>query len=294
MPRLFRSLTRLILTLSLLAGGAFAQQTRVLFWNGMQTHGGEVPSSLRKKMADYINAYGGGAVYDVEYEASINPGALAKRLNAGKYDVLVLDVTDNYIRVNAADLSAVQNFYSSGNQALMLDGSFAIRSMNNNPLTKFPGRNDDLAKLTVNQIEALATRGGGILIGADHDRFQANSNKILTALVPDAKFTGLTKPSTDGDFFGDALLNQRESAIPKNIFDHWVSVPSQGEAPVGPFVDFMGQPLTLFSLAEASDLPGGGVRRPYISANFDPGDKRTAIDSETEAFDNIPTHKSPQ
>ncbi|MEO0344457.1 MAG: hypothetical protein AAF198_13570 [Pseudomonadota bacterium] len=268
--------------------------TSVFFWNGMTSNDNTTPPSLRKKIADYVDDFSGGTQFDVTFDSSIDPGALARSLSGRNYDVLVLDITDDTIRLNAADIAAVQQFYQSGRQALMLDGSFAIRSLVYNNRTQFPGPNETYGKLTVNQVAAIAARGGGILIAADHDVWQVNTNKIVQALLPGARFKGTTNPSTDGDFIGDELLGMKANAIPKDIFNHWAAVPNQGEAPIGGFTDFLGQAVTLYPLVEASDKPGGKRRRPYISASFDPGDTRTAIDSEEELFENIPTHKSPQ
>lgn len=88
-------------------------------------------------------------------------------------------------------------------------------------------------------------------------------------------------------------MGKRERVIARDILRHWEAVPSQGEAPVGEFVDFMGRPVTLYSLVETADQPGGGRKRPYISASIFPGSGRTAIDSDEPAFENLPTHKGP-
>jgi len=144
----------------------------------------------------------------------------------------------------------------------------------------------------VNQLALLADAGGGILIGADHDAWQTNANTALQALLPQARFRGTTNPSTDGQFIGDALLGHRVSVTARDILRHWEAVPNQGEAPVGDYTDFMGRPVTLYSLVETADKPGGGRKRPYISASVFPGAGTTAIDSDKSVFDNLPTHKS--
>ena len=103
-------------------------------------------------------------------------------------------------------------------------------------------------------------------------------------------------------FIGQTLLGQTVPVRAIDILNHWQSIPSQGEAPVGTFTDFTGQPVTLYTLVETADKPGGGAKKPYISASFDPGSAKTAIDSET-AFapepeaprlpDNMPTRQGP-
>ena len=113
--------------------------------------------------------------------------------------------------------------------------------------------------------------------------------------MPRARFSGRTNPSRDGEFIGNTLLNTAVSVRPLDILQHWEEIPSQAEAPVGQFTDFMGNPVTLHTLVETSDKPGGKAKRPYISASFAPGEGRTAIDSNAEPDpprDYMPTRKS--
>jgi hypothetical protein len=181
----------------------------------------------------------------------------------------------------------------------MLDGSFGIRSMRipGTPQVDFPGAENSSAALLANQVSAIARAGGGVLIGSDHDGWQVGANAALRALVPDARFRGTTNPSTDGQFLGDLLLTGVLPVKPIVLLRHWESVPNQGEAPVGGFTDFAGAPVQLYALVEAADKPGGGRKRPYISASFDPGNKRFDIDSELapepEIPNNMPTRKGP-
>lgn len=268
------------------------QFARVLWFNAMPDMGRELLSHHRKAMADHLDQFQGGEAFDVTYLRSTRGGALAGALGAGGYDIVVLDMGNERVRMNGADAAALQQFYGSGRQALMLDGSFSIRNINHNARTRFPGENGSSAGLLVNQISALAQHGGGILIGTDHDAWQYNANTALAALVPGAQFSGLTNPSTDGEFIGTVLLGQRVQVTARDVLRHWESVPNQGEAPVGRFVDFLGQPLVLYSLVETADKPGGGRRRPYVSASFSPGDRRIPIDSEDAVHDKLPTHKS--
>ncbi len=268
-------------------------QTRVLWWNGTPDEPPNMFARNRETMARYVDAYGGGQEFDVTFRTSLRGGDLAAELAQNTYDIIVLDVVTRRVYVNGADVSAVQDFYASGKSALMLDGSLWIRNLRKHRVTQFPGVNGSIAGMTMNQLFVLADAGGGIFFGVDHNIYQAGANRILQALVPSAKFTGLTKPSTDGAFIGDALLAKREAVTAKDILQHWAAVPNQGEAPVGDFVDFLGRPVTLYSLVETADQPGGGRKRPYVSASVYPGAERTAIDSETSGLDNLPTHKGP-
>lgn len=246
----------------------------------------------REEMANYVNQFGGGQTFTVQYRASERGGTLAQELAGAPYDILILDITTSRARLNDADTGALQQFYSSGKTGLMLDGSFWIRNTQISPRTAFPGENGGTAGLLINQLTVLAEAGGGILIGTDHNQWQADANKVLRALVPGASFRGTTNPSTDGAFIGNALLAKKVPVTARDILRHWEAVPNQGEAPVGQFVDFLGRPVTLYSLVETSDKPGGKRKRPYISSTVFPGEGQTAIDSAEPLLENLPTHKS--
>ena len=272
------------------AAPGYAQDTiRVLWWNAIQES--IVPAADRRKMATSLNGYSGRHRFDVDFQVKRRSGQFGAYLPGRDYDVIVLDIVTRNVRFNRSDAQALQAFYSAGHATIMLDGSFGIRSFNQTDLTVWPGPSGSSAALLVNQIVTIAQRGGGVLIAADHDIWQPNSNAALGALLPGAQFQGTVNPSTDGDFIGNELLGLVERVKARDILRHWESVPNQGEAPIGDYVDFAGRPVTLYALVEAADKPGGGPRRPYISVNFDPGTQRTSIDSE-EFMENLPTHKS--
>ena len=261
----------------------------------------------RQAIADHLTRSGNGQTFASTFVSPVRPGTLARALGQGDYDIVVIDSTSRNSPFNAADLQALQAHYASGHRAIMLDGSLWIRSVDANPTTRFPGTNGSSGGLTVNQMAALAQAGGGTFIGTDHDDFQVAANAALGALVPGARFSGTTVPSTDGDFIGRSLLAQQVPVRAADILNHWQTIPSQGETPVGTFTDFMGQPVTFYSLVETADKPGGGRKRPYVSASFDPGGERTAIGStdmpaieeapppepKVKLPDNMPTRKGP-
>ncbi len=284
----------LLLVFVITAGGALAQNgpVRVLWWNGMPDYPPVMFDQHRRDMATYVDGFGGGQVFSVQYNASQRGGDLANAIAAAPYDILVLDIVTSRAQLNNADTAALQQFYGSGKTGLMLDGSFWIRSTKIKPRTRFPGENGGTGGMTINQLTLLAEAGGGILIASDHNQWQANSNKALQAILPRAQFRGKTNPSTDGAFIGNALLAKRVPVTARDILRHWESVPDQGEAPVGQFQDFLGRPVTLYSMVETADKPGGGRKRPYISSNIFPGAGETAIDSAEPVLENLPTHKS--
>ncbi|MEP4980443.1 hypothetical protein [Ascidiaceihabitans sp.] len=265
---------------------------KVLWFNGMPDIPPTFTTRHRRKMSNYVDGYRDGTAFDVTYTHRTSGGGLAAALSAAQYDIVVLDMTNRDALINAKDQEALRQFYGTGRSALMLDGSFAIRSIDINPTTKFPGVNKSGGGLLMNQMYALSENGGGILIGTDHDIWQPNANKALQAILPQAQFQGTTNPSTDGDFIGNVLLASRVIVTARDLLKHWESVPNQGEAPVGTFADFTGQTVTLFSLVETADKPGGGRKRPYISASFSPGRERIPIDSADKVFENMPTHST--
>lgn len=287
-----------VFILWLSANGLQAQEPiRVLWWDGSPTYDGATNATDRAAMALYVDGFGGGAQFAVTFQSSTRAGALAQQMTRGPYDILVLDVTTTSANFTNADLAAIQRHYQSGKNALMLDGTLWIRNARPGPMTVFPGPNGASAALLMNQMQALVRAGGGILIGTDHREFQAGANQLLRALLPRARFSGRTNPSRDGEFIGDVLLSSAVPVAPLDILRHWEEIPSQAEAPVGQFRDFLGNPVVLHALVETSDKPGGRTKRPYISASFAPGDGRTAIDAgaapeAAEEPDNMPTRKS--
>lgn len=282
----------LVVFVATLAPSVAEAQTRILWFNGMADERGIMSSPDRERMVTYLNQFEGGQRFQATYVRDLNGGGLANALSRGSYDLLVLDLTDNRRRLDNADTAALQRFFAGGQKGLMLDGSLYIRSIRHNPTTRFPGPNNANADILVNQLAMLAEAGGGILIGTDHGEYQRNANIALQAIVPDARFTGRTNPSTNGDFIGAGLLSHVRAVTPRDILRHWESVPSQGEAPVGTFTTFDGFPITLYSLVEAADKPGRGRKIPYVSFSEFPGAGKTALDADQAGFDNLPTHKS--
>lgn len=301
MTRFTNLLALLLLCLSLpLPTWAQSDPAKVLWFLGTPDYPGEYTSRDRRAMASYLSDFEDGRVFETTFVRSTRRGALAAELDKAAFDVIVLDVATTSNVFGSSDLAALKAHYQNGRTGLMLDGSLGIRNMVRSALTRFPGPDEALGKLLVNQIDALRRAGGGILIGTDHNQWQRSANAALAALLPGATFSGSTDPSTDGVFLGKVLLGGAATVVPVSVLRHWESVPNQGEAPVGAFSDFLGQPVTLYSLVETADKPGGGRKRPYISASFDPGSETYNIDSEVAPEpqapplpDNMPTRKGP-
>ncbi|MBV1897199.1 MAG: hypothetical protein KUG70_12115 [Rhodobacteraceae bacterium] len=289
--------TLLLASLAVLfATATTAQVTTVLWWDGSPSYPGSTDKGEHQKLAAYIGDYNGDKDFSIVFQNSQRAGDFAAHMQGHSYNIIVFDSTSTKAHMTQADLDAFRQHYKDGKRALMMDGTLWIRSTRDTPLTIFPGPNGSSAALLINQITAIADAGGGILIGTDHSDYQVGANQVLGALVPKARFSGTTNPSRDGDFLGDILLRSAKAVRPIDILRHWEAIPSQGQAPVGNYTDFLGNPVTFYSLVETSDKPGGRKKRPYISASFDPGQARTAIDSEIASepeVDHMPTRKSP-
>lgn len=247
----------------------------VLWWDATPEYFGQAPDSLRELMSDYLDDLDGGTVFDSTYVSSEIPGELAAHLASNSYDVIVFDVTGPNT-FDGADLTAVTDFYLSHTNVL-LDGILYIRSIDFDASTDFPGINGSSGGFTSNEVWQLATRGGGVMIGTDHDCCQAGANLLLGAMVPGAMITGLTTPSLDGAFNGNDLLDAVETVSAFDLFTHWSNVPSQAETPVGMFTDVAGNPVEFYSQVEVADFVGG-PRRPYISTTWDPEGKAPEFD----------------
>lgn len=248
---------------------AFAAPYNILWWDSTPEYSGQASDSFRQEMSDSLTAHAGGSVFNSTYFSSETPGTLATHLLGNTYDVVIFDATSGSAKFNAADIAAVQAMYGSGKNNLLLDGTLYIRSINFDAGTNYPGVNGSSAALTLNEAFSLAKRGGGFMIGTDHNCCQVDANQILAGLVPGAFFSGSTFPSTDGQWNGTELLNGLVPVASADIFGHWDSVPTEGIAPTGNFLDFLGNSITLFSQVDVANDPGGGPKFSYISTSFD-------------------------
>jgi hypothetical protein len=259
------------LLLMLVPGTVQAQPWDVLWWDSTPEYGGQAPDALRQEMCDFLTAVGGGGTFNCTYVSSEVTGTFSTHMSSNSYDVIVFDSTPGGSSFNAADLAAVTTHYTA-HPNVLLEGLLYIRSINFNATTNFPGINGSTGGFTVNEVYQLAVRGGGAMIGTDHNCCQTEANQILGAMIPGAAFSGVTFPSLDGQFNGDDLLNTTLAVVSaSDIFEHWDSVPTQAITPTGMFTDINGNPVELFSQVDVADDPGGGPQFPYISTSWEPG-----------------------
>ncbi|MBP0028749.1 PEP-CTERM sorting domain-containing protein [Roseofilum sp. Guam] len=267
---------------------ANAAQFSVLWWDTTPVNPW-INSELRQEMSTFLDDFGGGNLFDTTYVSHRTSGGLTAHLASHSYDVVVLDSIyyRPYSRTfpfDLADREALKQHYTQKSN-LMLDGSLHIRSLTSTPQADFPGPNNSFGNFTANQVYELAKRGGGILIGTDDYNAQLDANYMLDGLFPGqpARFSGLTIPSTDGVFYGSDLLNSAVAVSPNDIFTHWDAIPSQGVAPTGDFIDFLGDSVTLYSQVDVADKPGGGQKYSYISTSWKPDECETDVTSTSSA-----------
>ena len=243
----------------------------MLWWDTTSEFSAQSPDALRKLMSDLLTSFDGGGLFNSKYVSAENaPGSLAAELAENSYDVIVFDSTNfGAFSFDQADYDALTAFYETHSNVL-LDGVLWIRSANLNATTNYPGINGSSGDLTANQVFQLASRGGGVLIGTDHNCCQTEANILIAAMIPGAGFSGSTFPSLDGQFNGDDLLNAVAVVSPSDLFAHWSSVPSEGIAPTGNFTDVFGNAVTLYSQVDVAD-DIGGPKFSYISTSFEPG-----------------------
>lgn len=267
-------------TVALFGTTANAAPFDILWWDSTPEYGSQAADPLRKEMSDYLSAYDSGSTFNSTYVGSETQGTLSTHLGSNSYDVIVFDATSSTQKFNSADTLAVQNHYTTKSN-LMLDGSLYIRNISFSADTDFPGPGGGMGGFLINQMYQLATRGGGIMVGTDHNCCQVDANQVVQAVLPNAQFSGITNPSTDGVFYGDDLLNSEVAIAANDVLTHWEAVPSQAIAPTGLFSDFLGTSIELFSQVDVADKPGGGEKFSYISTSWAPGSGTTDIDDDT-------------
>jgi hypothetical protein len=251
-------------------GSAYAGVAiRVLWWDCTPEYGGQAPDALRQAMSDHLDNYAGGGVFDSTYVSSEIAGTFAPHMASNNYDVIVFDCTTSSGPLNADDQAALTTFYDT-HRNVLLDGNLYVRSAVANATSIFPGINGCTGDYTVNEVWQLADRGGGVMIGTDHDCCHGMPNYLLDAMIPDAEFSGSTSPSVDGQFNGVDLLEAIANVSVFDLFAHWDSLPSQGVAPTGMFTNVFGDPVELFSQVDVADDPGGGPQFSYVSTTWEP------------------------
>ena len=250
---------------------ALAEPFKILWFDATPEYGGQAPNAYRQEMADSLTATPGN-VLAATYVDGQTAGSLTSALAADSYDVVVIDATGSTF--NAADIAALQAFYAAGNKNLLLDGSLYIRNINYSAQTDYPGPSSAMDNFTRNEVHQIATRGGGIFFGTDHNCCQGGINQLLDSLLPGAGFSGIAAPNTSGTVYGTQLLNSIDAVAPLGLLEHWSTEGTQGIPPKGTFTDFLGASRTLYTQV---DFPLGDTRFPFVTTSWEPGEGSVII-----------------
>lgn len=178
----------------------------ILYLNSTRGTGTNGLEYFRQPIADTLDNYQDGTIFDVDFLQTQIPGSLASWLDAkpvGYYDQIWFDtIIYRTSLLNQADLTALNTWAAYKQPEFILDSSFHWRNKQSNTLT------NSAAAVTVNQALALKDAGGGIFIGTDHDynEFADTANQILSNFGFDGLFTGSYLITANASFVGNLLL----------------------------------------------------------------------------------------
>lgn len=169
---------------------------QILYLNSTRGFGTGELGNFRSTIADFIDNYEDGNVFDVDFVQTHVPGSLASFLNTKPldyYDQIWFDTTIyTSSLLNAVDLDALNTWSANKQPEFILDSSFHFRNKTSNTMTASAGA------LTANQALALQNAGGGIFIGTDHNEFAYTANQILANFGFDDFFTGIHMITSKG------------------------------------------------------------------------------------------------
>ena len=179
--------------------------TNILYLNSTRGPGTENLESFRGAIANTLENYQNGTVFDVDFVQTQVPGSVGLSLNSkpvGFYNQIWFDTTIYQTSIlNTVDFGAINAWAANKQPEFILDSSFAFRNKETTTLTP------SATAVTINQALALKNAGGGILIGTDHNDFAYTANQILTNFGFDSLFTGVESITANGSFVGNLLLN---------------------------------------------------------------------------------------
>lgn len=242
------------------------------------TRGTGVAGDYREAIADALDDYDGGNVFDVDFIQTHVSGDLATALNAKQYDQIWFDTTiPNQAILNDNDLTALNNWAANNQPEFILDSSFYFRRRGSQALR------DSAIAATVNQALALDNAGGGIFIGTDHDRLAHTANQILQNFGFDSLFTGAHIITDNGAFVGDLMLSPEQ--VNNDFFTNNLQGLSTSNVPIGQHtLNANGGDRTIQIYENLYSL--SPERVSHVGASFQTGDRVADI---TDPDNNIPT-----
>lgn len=246
---------------------------QILYLNSTRGPGTGEHGNFRSVIADFIDNYQDGNVFDVDFVQTHVSGDLASFLNAKPIDYYDQIWFDRSIRdsslLNSADLDALNTWSANKQPEFILDSSFPIRNKYTNTMSSSEGN------LTINQALALQNAGGGIFIGTDHNNFANTANQVLTNFGFDELFTGVHYTTSNASFVGDSLL--APNSVGSDFFTDNLQGLSTSNVPIGTHVlNENGGNRTIEIYENLFSYSPGKVA--HIGTSFDPGKKTTPID----------------
>jgi hypothetical protein len=204
----------------------------ILYLNSTYGPGTGGLGDFRQPIADTIDNYQDGTIFDVDFIQKHDPGSLASWLDAkpvGYYNQIWFDTSIAWTSLlNQADLIALNTWAARKQPEFILDSTFAYRNKTSNTIS------NSAAALTVNEALALRDAGGGIFIGTDHSWFANTANQILSNFGFDGLFTGIYYPTKNASFLGDLL--QETEPVGTDYFTNNIPGLSTSYVPVGTHV----------------------------------------------------------
>lgn len=244
---------------------------------GLETGG---LGDFRGAIANTLENYQGGRVFDVDFVQTQIPGSLGLHLNSkpvGFYNQIWFDTTIYQTSLlNAADLAALNAWAAHKQPEFILDSSFFFRNKDTTTLTASG------TAVTINQALALKNAGGGIFIGTDHNDFAYTANQILTNFGFDGLFSGSANITSKSYFVGNLLLTPEH--VGGYFFVNNLQGLSTSNVPVGTHILNANGGNRTIKITENlfSCNPDKVV---HIGASFSTGDKTTSI-NERSCFKN--------
>ncbi|MEY3868977.1 MAG: hypothetical protein RLZZ338_2868 [Cyanobacteriota bacterium] len=200
----------------------------ILYLNSTRGPGTGTLGNFRSAIANTLENYQNGTVFDVDYVQTQVKGTLASWLNSSSktYNQIWFDTTIfRTSLLNVADLAALNTWAANKQPEFILDSSFFSRNKNTNTLTA------SAAAVTISEALALKSKGGGIFIGTDHNDFAYTANQILRNFGFDRLFTGSYKITPNGSFVGSLLLSS--GSVGSDFFVNNLQGLSTSRVPIG-------------------------------------------------------------
>jgi Alpha/beta hydrolase of unknown function (DUF1400) len=248
--------------------------TNILYLNSTRGIGTGNLGDFRGAIANTLENYQNGTLFDVDFVQTQVPGSVALWINSkplGFYNQIWFDTTIYQTSLlNAVDFASINTWAANKQPEFILDSSFFFRNRETTTLTP------SATAATINQALALKNAGGGILIGTDHNDFAYTANQILTNVGFDGLFTGVETITANGSFVGNLLLNPQP--VGSDFFVNNLHGLSTSNVPIGTHVlNANGGDRTIKIIANLFSYSPNKV--VHVGASFDTGNNTTPIDN---------------